>query len=264
VSDPPPQNRARRWLRRTLLLGDALPLSLVVALAAHAAAVAVGIALQTPTQTHPDLAVAGIGLSTELQDRPGKGLGPPDDSPPSLAPPEMPQARIDLGLPQRAFDLPAHIADPPELPGGEFPFPAGGTAGSDLPTPPGTGSDTQPIFPSSRRSPPVSDSHASSSAQSGAAGAAGAQEGAQDGSLDPSSIPITYPPDALRQGWSGFVRARFDVDARGKIIRVQIVDPDPHDQFNNAVKQGLRRWRVPSFLWNTSNNMIPIRFTLPP
>ena len=86
----------------------------------------------------------------------------------------------------------------------------------------------------------------------------------EDGALDTTGIPITYPADAFRQGSSGFVPVQFDVDARGRVTRVRIVEADPHDRFNHAREAGPAAMaRAPRILWNTSANILPIELKLP-
>jgi TonB family protein len=276
--------RTRR-LRRWLLAGDALPLSCMIALGAHAAVIAVGVNLRhTPEPPRQQILLAR-GWTSELTPATGDTqMNPGGDNPPILSPLDSPgdDLKTDLAKSRRDFDLPPEVVSPPDVSSTQMAFPAGGTSELGDTVPIGLAGSSSTAPPAGFRQPPPGQGAAGDSGTSdgtsnptlhsdqsshhspgGKTAAPAASAGVPDGSIDASAVPITYPRDALRNGWSGFVRARFDVDARGRVAAIEIIEPDPNPPFNQAVTEGLRRWRVPRFLWNTSGNVLPVHFKPP-
>jgi TonB family protein len=261
-------SQTSRW-RKWLLAGDALPFSCLIAMGAHAAVIAVAVNLRSEPEPPQRQLMLARGWSSGLDDRSDAStMRPGSDGQPILRPPDStsPPDAIDLATARRAFDLPAEVLTPQgSAPSSTARFPAGGTTGHDVDFASIAGANTAKSPPPSRRQPPLlSDGSGAGNAEgAGASAGTSASAGVPNGSLDAVAVPIGYPSDALRKGWTGFVRVQFDVDARGRVVGVKIIEPDPQPLFNDAVREGLRRWRAPQFLWNTSANVLPVVFKLP-
>jgi TonB family protein len=299
--DQPRESRRPGRFRQWLLAADALPLSALIAVGAHAAVIVVAVNLRSGPEPERRQIVLARGWSPELESGQGPShVQPGGDEPPILRPadPSDGARSIDLAAARRAFELPVEVMSPPVAPAPDAArFPAAGTsemgtepiAFADSSSGPIPASGREPRFASdaqgggdavatSAGDPAVesgsgptmhSDQRASTSpggresARPGGSGGSSSPAGVPGGSIDASAVPIAYPPDALRKGWSGFVRARFDVDGRGRVVSIEIVERDPQSLFNDAVVEGLRRWRAPRFLWNTSGNVLPVVFKRP-
>jgi len=65
-----------------------------------------------------------------------------------------------------------------------------------------------------------------------------------DSALTPMvQIRPTYPSREKRMGVEGYVKARLEVDATGRVISVQIVESKPKGAFDKSVKKALKKWK---------------------
>lgn len=55
-------------------------------------------------------------------------------------------------------------------------------------------------------------------------------------------VEPTYPPEAARQGQSGFVEVEFTVDATGKVTSVSVIDARPVRVFESAAVKAVKQW----------------------
>lgn len=58
-----------------------------------------------------------------------------------------------------------------------------------------------------------------------------------------SRIPPVYPAGAKHRGLEGWVRVRFEVDERGEVQEVQVIEAEPEGVFDDSVVRCVRQWR---------------------
>ncbi|HDI60678.1 MAG TPA: energy transducer TonB [Desulfobacteraceae bacterium] len=58
-----------------------------------------------------------------------------------------------------------------------------------------------------------------------------------------SRISPVYPAGAKYRGIEGWVRVRFEVDERGKVQKVKVVEAEPEGVFDDNVVRCVRQWR---------------------
>lgn len=70
-----------------------------------------------------------------------------------------------------------------------------------------------------------------------------------------------YPPRARAMGIEGKIIVKYDIDADGRVVNIQIVSETPKNMFNSEVKRAMKRWR---FETNkpTYNQKVTISFKL--
>lgn len=70
-----------------------------------------------------------------------------------------------------------------------------------------------------------------------------------------------YPPRARAMGIEGKIIVKYDIDADGRVVNIQIVSESPKNMFNSEVKRAMKRWR---FETNkpTYNQKVTISFKL--
>lgn len=59
-------------------------------------------------------------------------------------------------------------------------------------------------------------------------------------------VEPVYPPDAARQGTTGFVEVEFTVDATGKVASVSVVDAKPARTFETSAVRAVKQWQFPA------------------
>lgn len=52
-----------------------------------------------------------------------------------------------------------------------------------------------------------------------------------------------FPAEALRQGQSGWVRLRFNIDESGAVTDISVIAAEPRNVFDRAAVSALRRWK---------------------
>lgn len=52
-----------------------------------------------------------------------------------------------------------------------------------------------------------------------------------------------FPAEALRQGQSGWVRLRFNIDESGAVTDINVIAAEPRNVFDRAAISALRRWK---------------------
>jgi periplasmic protein TonB len=58
-----------------------------------------------------------------------------------------------------------------------------------------------------------------------------------------SRIAPVYPPGAKHRGIEGWVRVRFEVDERGDVQEVKVIEAEPEGVFDDSVVRCVRQWR---------------------
>lgn len=58
-----------------------------------------------------------------------------------------------------------------------------------------------------------------------------------------SRIPPVYPAGAKHRGIEGWVRVRFEVDERGDVGNVTVIEAEPKGVFDDSVIRCVRQWR---------------------
>lgn len=73
--------------------------------------------------------------------------------------------------------------------------------------------------------------------------ALGAALPAQAGDLKPiKRVDPQYPPEAARNGTTGYVDLEFEVDASGKVASVSVVNAKPTRTFESAAVRAVKQW----------------------
>lgn len=70
-----------------------------------------------------------------------------------------------------------------------------------------------------------------------------------------------YPPRARAMGIEGKIIVKYDIDADGRVINIQIVSESPKNMFNSEVKRAMKRWRFEANK-PTYNQKVTISFKL--
>ena len=52
-----------------------------------------------------------------------------------------------------------------------------------------------------------------------------------------------YPPEAARDGISGWVLLRFTIDEMGGVTNVEVIDSNPRRMFDQEARRALLRWK---------------------
>lgn len=69
-------------------------------------------------------------------------------------------------------------------------------------------------------------------------------ENQQDGDAVPSvRIEPLYPREALLEGKEGSVSLAFDIDEKGRVINIRVIESKPHRVFDKAAVNALRKWK---------------------
>lgn len=72
----------------------------------------------------------------------------------------------------------------------------------------------------------------------------GAALTAQAADLKPTKrVEPAYPPDAARNGTTGFVDVEFEVDPSGKVAAVSVVNAKPARTFEAAAVRAVKQWQ---------------------
>jgi TonB family protein len=139
---------------------------------------------------------------------------------------------------------------------------SGAAAGTSA-TAPSSGPPTQP---QQVPSPPVNAAQTAigDSAADPAGGRDGGGPRGSPSGQDSGWVQCYYPARALENGWGGTVGARFDVDDRGKVRRVKVIQSSGHDVLDEAVVDALYRSKAPQYLWGSVGKTIPFNFNPPP
>lgn len=58
-----------------------------------------------------------------------------------------------------------------------------------------------------------------------------------------SGTAVTYPPQAQADGVEGYVVVRYDVDAEGRVVNMQVVEAQPAGVFDAAALDTVASWR---------------------
>lgn len=56
-------------------------------------------------------------------------------------------------------------------------------------------------------------------------------------------VEPTYPPEAARNGTTGFVDVEFEVDPAGKVAAVSVVSAKPARTFEAAAVRAVKQWQ---------------------
>ena len=74
--------------------------------------------------------------------------------------------------------------------------------------------------------------------------ALGAALPAQAADLKPTKrVEPTYPPEAARNGTTGYVDVEFEVDPAGKVATVSVVSAKPTRTFEAAAVRAVKQWQ---------------------
>lgn len=98
--------------------------------------------------------------------------------------------------------------------------------------------------------PPVAAPSAANVPAQGPVADSSQQSNAPAAALAPGNVPVAisrpaprYPSDALRNGESGTVRVRIEVDANGEPTAVSVVERSGSRSLDRAAVQAAKRWR---------------------
>jgi protein TonB len=80
-------------------------------------------------------------------------------------------------------------------------------------------------------------------------------------------IPPKYPINAAQKGIEGWVKLTFNINKRGEVTHIKVIDSTPKRVFDKAAKQALKKWKYRAKKENgvtmeQQNLMIQLDFTM--
>ena len=261
--------------------------SLVAALAVHAAVIGAGVYYyRTFVRDRPPVLLVPQGVTTEVA---GSGEVSAQLAevtiPRDLAAPDAAAAAAasSKSAPTDTFKPPSEIETPDVAPPAVVLDANAGTSSDfgPLPTfsanrsppvvgprfPPGYRPDADGTDQGSQKSAPATDNRAANGAPAAGANTGGAPQGVPEGLPVPSphnDQPI-YPEVALRNGWGGVVRVELVIDPNGRVSNVRVVTSSGHRELDDSAVAKLKTWSFAPATLNgqplASTVTVPVNFT---
>lgn len=60
--------------------------------------------------------------------------------------------------------------------------------------------------------------------------------------LNPNVTP-EYPAIAIKRGWEGFVKLKFEVDSQGQVSKVEVIEEKAHQMLKDSALKAAKSWK---------------------